>query len=587
MARAAFSGYTLAERPQLLGRATKPRLQRGRVQMTESVIESPEKLDRLFPTLDPAQVARIETYGRSRRVTAGEVIVEAGDRQPHFFVVRRGAVEVIRPAPDGEVVIHVDQAGEFTGEGTLITGRPSLIRVRVRDDGEVVQLRRDQLLRLLQTDSEIGQILLRAFILRRAALIARGYGDVVVLGSRLCSGTLRVKEFLSRNGHPFQSIDLERDTGAQDLLDRLGIRPEESPVLLCRGNVVLRNPSNEQIADCLGFNVAVDLDATRDVVIIGAGPAGLGAAVYAASEGLDALVVEMNVPGGQAGSSSWIENYLGFPNGISGQELTARAYGQAQKFGADVVVAKQVVKLSCDRTPYAVEIDGGRRIAARTIVVASGAQYRKPNLARLGEFEGSGVYYGATFMESQLCDGEEVVIIGGGNSAGQAAVFLAETCPRVNVLVRSPSLTESMSRYLSRRIEATATITVHTETELVEIDGGRHLERVAWRHKPSGTLERRDIRHVFVMTGALPSTAWVDGCLACDDKGFIKTGSDLSPDDLAAAKWPLGRPPHTLESSLPGIFAVGDVRAGSMKRVASAVGEGAAAIALVHRALHE
>ena len=587
MARAAFGGYTLTKRRQPHWSRNETSLHCGRVPMTASVGESPKTVDRLFPTLAPAQVARIETYGRSRPVTAGEVLVEAGDRQPHFFVVRRGAVEVLRPAPDGEVVIHVDQAGEFTGEGTLITGRPSLIRVRVRDDGEVVELHRDQLLRLLQTDNEIGQILLRAFILRRAALIAGGYGDVVVLGSRLCAGTLRVKEFLSRNGHPFQSIDVERDPGAQDLLDRLGIPPEESPVLLCRGNVVLRNPSNEQIADCLGFNVSVDLNAVRDVVIIGAGPAGLGAAVYAASEGLDALVIEMNAPGGQAGSSSRIENYLGFPNGISGQDLTARAYGQAQKFGADVVVAKRVGKLLCERTPYAIEIDGGRRIAARTIVIASGAQYRKPNLARLGEFEGSGIYYGATFMESQLCDGEEVVIIGGGNSAGQAAVFLAQTCPRVNVLVRSPSLAESMSRYLIRRIEATATITLRTETELVEIDGARHLERVAWRHKPSGTVERRDIRHVFVMTGALPSTAWVEGCLACDDKGFIKTGTDLSPEDLAAAKWPLGRTPHTLESSLPGIFAVGDVRAGSMKRVASAVGEGAAAIALVHRALHE
>jgi len=555
--------------------------------MTESVVESAQKVDRVFPTLTPAQIERIETYGRSRSVTAGEVLVEAGDREPPFFVVRHGAVEALRPSPEGEVVIHVDQAGEFTGEGTLITGRPSLIRIRVLDDGEVVELHRDQLLRLLQTDSEIGQILLRAFILRRAALIARGYGDVVVLGSRLCSGTLRVKEFLSRNGHPFQSIDLERDPGAQDLLDRLGIPPEESPVLLCRGNIVLRNPSNEQIADCLGFNVSVDLDAVRDVVIIGAGPAGLGAAVYAASEGLDALVIEMNAPGGQAGSSSRIENYLGFPNGISGQDLTARAYGQAQKFGADVVVAKRVVKLSCERTPYAIEIDGGRRITARTIVIASGAQYRKPNLARLEEFEGSGIYYGATFMESQLCDGEEVVIIGGGNSAGQAAVFLAQTCSRVNVLVRSSGLAESMSRYLIRRIEATPTITLRTETELVEIDGARHLERVGWRHKPSGEIERRDIRHVFVMTGALPSTTWLDGCLTCDDKGFIKTGTDLSPDDLAAAKWPLGRTPHTLESSLPGIFAVGDVRAGSMKRVASAVGEGAAAIALVHRVLHD
>ena len=555
--------------------------------MVESVAVPTEKVDRVFPTLAPAHVERIATYGLLRPVTGGEVLVEPGERHSRFFVVRRGSVEILRPAPDGELVIGVDHPGQFTGEGTLITGRPALARIRVREDGEVIELDRDQLLRLLQTDAEIGQILMRAFILRRAALIARGYGDVVVLGSRLCSGTLRVKEFLSRNGHPFQSIDLENDPAAQELLERLGIMPEESPVLLCRGEVVLRSPTNEQIADCLGFNVAVDLASVRDVVIVGAGPAGLGAAVYAASEGLDTLVIEMNAPGGQAGSSSRIENYLGFPNGVSGQDLAARAYGQAQKFGADVIVAKRALRLLCDRRPYVIEIDGAQRVAARTIVIASGAQYRRPNIARLSEFEGAGVYYGATFMEAQLCGGEEVVIIGGANSAGQAAVFLAETCRHVNVLVRSSGLAESMSRYLIRRIEATPTITLRTHTELVELDGGRHLERVAWRHKPSGEIEHRDIRHVFVMAGARPSTAWLDGCLACDDKGFIKTGTDLSADDLAAANWPLAQTPHTLEASLPGIFAVGDVRAGSMKRVASAVGEGAAAIALVHRALQE
>ena len=555
--------------------------------MVESVAVLTDKADRVFPTLAPAHVERIAIYGHSRTVTGGEVLVEAGDRHPRFFVVTRGSVEIIRPTPDGELVMSVDRPGQFTGEGTLLSGRPALAQIRVREAGEVIELRREQLLHLLQTDGEIGEILLRAFILRRAALIARGYGDVVVLGSELCAGTLRVKEFLSRNGHPFQSIDLEHDPGSEELLDRLGVRVEDGPVLLCRGDVVLRNPTNERIADCLGFNVAVDLAAVRDVVIIGAGPAGLGAAVYAASEGLDTLVIEMNAPGGQAGSSSRIENYLGFPNGISGQELTARAHGQAQKFGADVVVAKRAVKLSCERRPYAVEIDGGQHIAARTILIASGAQYRKPDLARLSEFEGAGVYYGATFMESRLCVGEEVVIIGAGNSAGQAAVFLAPTCRHVNVLVRSAGLADSMSRYLVRRIEANAAISLRTQTDLVELDGGRHLERVAWRHGPSGTVERREIRHVFVMMGAMPSTAWLDGCLARDDNGFIKTGTDLSPDDLATARWPLGRTPHTLESSLPGIFAVGDVRASSMKRVASAVGEGAAAIALVHRALRE
>jgi thioredoxin reductase (NADPH) len=428
---------------------------------------------------------------------------------------------------------------------------------------------------------------MRALILRRAELIGRGYGDAVLLGSTHCAGTLRIKEFLTRNGHPFQTIDLDTDDGVQEILDTFGITADDIPVLICRCEIVLRNPSNETIADCLGFNELVDLEQLRDVIIVGAGPAGMGAAVYAASEGLDALVVEMSAPGGQAGSSSRIENYLGFPNGISGQELAARAWNQAQKFGAGLVVAKHATRLVCDRKPYSVEIDGGQRIAARSIIIAAGAQYRKPALRRLGEFEGAGVYYGATFMEAQLCRNEEVAIIGGGNSAGQAAVFLAGVAKHVHVFVRAKGLAETMSRYLVRRIEANPNITLRTETELIELEGERHLEEIAWQHAPSGTVDRRAIRHLFVMTGAAPSTDWLLGCLACDEKGFIKTGADLTKDDLDAAEWPLARAPHTLETSLPGIFAVGDVRAGSMKRVASAVGEGAAAVALVHRAIRE
>jgi thioredoxin reductase (NADPH) len=358
-------------------------------------------------------------------------------------------------------------------------------------------------------------------------------------------------------------------------------------VLLCRGDVVLRNPSNAQIADSLGFNDSVDLGHPRDVVIVGAGPAGLGAAVYAASEGLDALVIETSAAGGQAGASSRIENYLGFPNGISGQELAARAYNQAQKFGADLVVAKRASRLACERKPYAIEIDGGDRIPARSVIIASGAEYRRLALPKLIEFEGAGVYYGATFMEAQLCVGAEVIVVGGGNSAGQAAVFLAETAKHVHMVVRGHALADTMSRYLIRRIEANPKITLYTETELVEAEGGAHLERVAWRRGRSGEPEQHAIRHVFVMTGAAPSTAWLANCVVCDDQGFIKTGADLTADDLAAARWPLARAPHTLETSLPGIFAVGDVRSGSMKRVASAVGEGSAAVALVHRALRE
>ena len=321
--------------------------------------------------------------------------------------------------------------------------------------------------------------------------------------------------------------------------------------------------------------------------MVGAGPSGLAAAVYAASEGLDVLVLESNAPGGQAGSSSKIENYLGFPNGISGQELAGSAYAQAQKFGAEIMIAKGATQLTCDRQPFAVQIDDGPRVPARTVVIATGAEYRRPLLERLSEFEGAGVYYGATFVEAQLCNGEEVVVVGGGNSAGQAAVFLAQTARRVHMLVRSDGLTGNMSRYLIRRIQENPAIVMRTRTEIVALEGSDRLERVRWRDNSSGSVEAHDINHVFFMTGAVANTRWLAGCVAVDAKGFIKTGPDLSPDDLTAAHWPLKRPPHLLETSLPGVFAVGDVRSGNIKRVASAVGEGSVAIAFVHRALAE
>jgi thioredoxin reductase (NADPH) len=556
--------------------------------MTSPVPTAPAAaVDHVFPTLSDEHIARIAGCGRRRRVETGEVLLEAGTPNPHSYVIVSGSLEILRPSREGETLITVAGPGQFTGEANILTGRRSLARVRAREASDVIDVDRDSMLRLLQTDAEVGDIVTRAFILRRVELIARGLGDVVLLGSRHCAGTLRVREFLTRNGHPFQLIDLDTDAGVQELLDQYGLGASDIPVLLCRGDVVLRNPSNAQIADSLGFNDSVDLEHVRDVVIVGAGPAGLGAAVYAASEGLDALIIETSAAGGQAGSSSRIENYLGFPNGVSGQELAARAYNQAQKFGADLVVAKRAKRLACERKPYAIEIDENGRIAARSVVIASGAEYRRLALPRLIEFEGAGVYYGATFMEAQLCVDAEVVVVGGGNSAGQAAVFLAETTEHVHMLVRGHALADTMSRYLIRRIEANPKITLHTETELVEADGGAHLESIAWRRGQSGEAERRPIRHVFVMTGASPSTAWLANCVVTDDQGFIKTGADLSADELAAAKWPLARAPHTLETSLPGIFAVGDVRSGSMKRVASAVGEGASAIALVHRALSE
>ena len=325
----------------------------------------------------------------------------------------------------------------------------------------------------------------------------------------------------------------------------------------------------------------------RDVVVVGAGPSGLGAAVYAASEGLDVLVLETSAPGGQAGSSSRIENYLGFPTGISGQDLAARAFAQAQKFGAQVLIARSATHLACAGHPFAVQLDNGVRVPARTVIIATGAEYRRLPLETLSQFEGAGVYYGATFVEAQLCGGDEVIVVGGGNSAGQAAVFLAETAKRVLVMVRAGGLAESMSRYLIRRIEEHPAIELRTHAEIVALEGTDRLERVRWRNNETGVTETEDIKHVFVMTGATPNTQWLDGCLALDASGFIKTGPELQPEDLAAAHWPLARAPQLLETSRPGVFAVGDVRAGNIKRVASAVGEGSIAVAFVHQALRE
>jgi thioredoxin reductase (NADPH) len=543
--------------------------------------------ERTFPTLTPQQLARIASHGRRRSTAPGDVLVELGDKPVPFFVVLSGELQVLRPTDTGETLIVSHHAGQFSGEGSMISGRRAIARVRVSEPGEVVQLDREQLLALIQTDAELSEILMRAFILRRLALIARDLGDVVVVGSTHCSGTLRVKEFLTRNGHPFQYLDLDRDGDAQDLLDRFQVGAADIPVVICRGTAILRNPTNAQIADCLGFNEEIGRTEVKDLVIVGAGPAGLAAAVYGASEGLDVLVLESNMPGGQAGSSSRIENYLGFPTGISGLELTGRAYAQAQKFGAHVMVAKGATRLACDGQRYAVDIDGGPRISARAVIVATGADYRKPALEDLSRFEGAGVYYAATLMEGQLCVGEDVVVIGGGNSAGQAAVFLASTARRVHMLVRGPGLAETMSRYLIRRIEDNPAIVLRTRTELVAVEGSGRLERIRWRDDRTGEIEHHDIGHVFVMTGAAPNTAWLDGCIVLDEKGFVKTGPDLSPDELTKAKWPLARTPYLLETSRPGIFAVGDVRGGNVKRVASAVGEGSIAVAFVHQVLRQ
>ncbi len=548
-------------------------------------IQSPP-VSEMFPRLTPAQIERVAAHGRRHSMRHGEVLVDVGQQSVPFFVVITGEIQVVRRSVGLESIITAHTHGQFTGEVTMLSGRPAIVHIRVSEDGEVIEMDRTHLLALVQNDAELGQVIMRAFILRRLSLIARGFSDVVLVGSAHSAGTLRVKEFLTRNGHPYAYLDLERDTDVQNLLDQFHFSVNDIPVLICRGRSVLRNPTNQQIAECLGFNETIDPTQVRDLIIVGAGPSGLAAAVYGASEGLDVLVIESDSPGGQAGLSSRIENYLGFPMGISGQELTNRAYTQAQKFGAQTLIAKNAVRLFCDQHPYIVQVNDGTRIPTRAIIIASGAQYRKPAIHNLPQFEGAGVYYAATFMESQLCTGEQVIVVGGGNSAGQAAVFLADTTQHVHMLVRSGNLAESMSRYLIRRIEEHPRISLHYYTELAALEGQNHLESVNWRNNQSGETESHPIRHIFVMAGANPSSTWLEGCLVRDPVGFIKTGIDITDEELKTAHWPLSRPPFVLETSLPRVFAVGDVRHTSVKRVASAVGEGSVAIAFVHQVLH-
>ena len=543
--------------------------------------------DEMFPVLSPEQQARVLTNGRLRKVTTGEVVIEPDTQGINFFVVVQGKLEVLRLNEDGDQIYAVCGPGMFTGELNMLSGRRSLVRIRASEAGELIEIEREALRGLVQTDSELSDIFLRAFILRRLELIARGAGDLILIGSNHALDTFRIKEFLTRNYQPYAYIDLERDAGVQELLDRFHVAIADLPVLICRGNVVLRNPTNEEITNCLGFNEGVDQEHVRDLIVVGAGPAGLAAAVYGASEGLDVLVIESSAPGGQAGASSKIENYLGFPTGISGQELAGNAYAQAQKFGAQLLIARNARGLGCERRPYMLKFDGEEKVPARTVVIATGAQYRKLPLENLSQFEGAGVYYGATHLESQMCGGEDVIVVGGGNSAGQAAVFMSRTARHVYMLVRSDSLAQSMSRYLIRRIEESPNITLVTNTEITSLAGIDRLEKVEWRNNKTGEVEKHSVTALFSMIGAVPNSAWLQGCVVCDKRGFIKTGSDLSPADLEHAKWPLTRAPYLLETSLPGVFAVGDVRAGNVKRVASAVGEGSIAVSFVHQVLAE
>jgi thioredoxin reductase (NADPH) len=545
-----------------------------------------ERRPQIFPKLNDDQLKRVARYGVRRHAVSGETLYDQGASALGIHVVLSGAVEIVRPGILGEEPITVQRAGEFTGEVNVLAGRLSLVTARMLEEGDVIVLDAQGLRRLIQEDSEISELLMRAFILRRVVLVAGGAGDATLIGSTHSAATLRLQEFLTRNTHPYTYIDVDRDPSVQRLLDRFQVGVDDIPIVVCRAEVVLKNPSNEAVAECLGLNAAIDLGRGRDLVVVGAGPGGLAAAVYGASEGLDVLVLDTKAPGGQAGTSSKIENYLGFPTGISGQALAGRALAQAEKFGAELAVASTAERLTCDgANGYDIKLSNGSSVRARAIIIASGVQYRRLALDNLARFEGTGVYYAATTTEARLCGSQEVAVVGGANSAGQAAVFLSAQVRHVHVLIRGPGLAETMSRYLIRRIEETPNITLHPHTELVALHGDDRLRSVTWRG-PSGT-ETHSIARVFLMIGAQPNSGWLGDCVALDDKGFVKTGTDLTASDLSRARWPVTRAPFLFETNRHRVFAVGDVRSGSVKRVASAVGEGSVCVQLVHRALAE
>lgn len=556
------------------------------MQEVATPIDVEARRGQMFPALTPTQLARVSAAGVETTFEDGQIVFERGDRETPFYVVVEGELEIVHPRLDLEVPITIHGAGQFTGEASTLADRPTLVRARARGRVRLIRVEHARFRSLLQTDSDLSEIVMRAYILRRLGLLSGGVSDAIVLGSRHSAATLRLQEFLVRNGHPYRYLDVEREAEIEQLLGHVRVEVADIPLLI-HDCTILRNPSDAEVADCLGMNAALDPCAVHDLVVCGAGPGGLAAAVYAASEGLDVLIVDARAPGGQAASSSKIENYLGFPTGVSGLALVGRALAQAEKFGAKLAVARGAVKLHCnDAGLVRIDLAGGNSVHARAVVIATGAEYRKLDVPDLARFEGVGVYYAATFMEAQQCAEDEIVVIGGGNSAGQAATFLAQSCRRVHVLIRSGSLAASMSRYLIRRIEETSNITLRTRTHLTALRGDGHLENVTWR---DGTGEETTlpIRHVFSMAGASPNTAWLRDCVRMDDKGFVMTDAELTDAILTEERWPLARRPHLFETSRPRVFAIGDVRSNNVKRVASAVGEGSVCIQLVHKALLE
>jgi len=536
------------------------------------------------PILTESQLERVRVFTKPRQVGAGVVLYNPNDDTPPVYVVIEGKIRIVSLAGGVEDTVTTYDPGQFSGELLMIAGRRSIYRCQAVEASSLLELSAQNLRTLISKDAELSDIFMKTFLARRLSMSSHGRTNVLILGSRYSAQTLAVREFLTRDGHPFAYVDLDTDSSAQELLDRFGVSSDDVPIVVCNGAQILRNPSTREVAQALGFNSNIDESQVRDIVIVGAGPAGLAAAVYAASEGLDVLVIERAAPGGQAGSSSRIENYLGFPTGLSGQELANSAIAQSEKFGAKIMVAHTVEGLNCNERPYRISLDDGQQIAARSIVLATGAAYNQPALPNIDRFTGRGIYYNATFMEGQLCSGDPVIVIGGGNSAGQAAVFLAQNTKGVRMLVRSAGLTATMSRYLVRRIEENPLIQVHFDSELVSLSGDDHLEEVSWRDKATGEVTTQAVRHIFVMTGASPKTEWLASCLSLDPRGFVLTGTDLD-GVLPPRPWPLARRPYMLETSLPGVFAVGDARAGNVKRVAAAVGEGSIVVHMVHQVL--
>jgi thioredoxin reductase (NADPH) len=532
-----------------------------------------ERQAQTFPKLTAEQIGRMERFGEAGDYPTGTELFLRGQRGVDFFVVIEGSVEITDAGTDGrEEVIHRHEDRQFTGELDLFNNREILVSGRTSKDSRIIRVPRDSFPRLIEAEPDIGEIIMRAFILRRVGLMRHSQGGVVLIGSSHSGDTLRIQRFLSRNGYPHRMLDTDVDPDAEGFLGCLQISEDELPVVVLPSHSFLRNPATPALADALGLTESFDADRVYDLTVVGAGPAGLASAVYGASEGLDTLVIEPLAPGGQAGTSSKIENYLGFPTGISGQALAGRAQVQAQKFGARLAISRRVASIECDRKPFCVQLEDGQRISTRSIVIATGASYRKLDVENFDKFEGQGIHYAATWIEGNLCSNEEVIVVGGGNSAGQAAVFLAQYAQHVHMLVRGEGLAATMSDYLIQRIEASPKITLHSHTEVTGLAGDRFLEEVSWTNRETGESKTKGISNVFVMIGAVPNTDWLGGCVPLDRGGFVVTGRDGEGMALPS--------PYATERA--GIFAVGDVRSGSTKRVASGVGEGSVVVSAIH-----